>query len=98
VLVDLIRYNEFMMLHPSNINDTTQDFIWDWNAYFEGKDAFPTDRVSYAYYDTHTGIDDRYPLDYNDGAAFARAAVGDGFYLSRYHHYIHREVRIYNHG
>lgn len=98
-MMDLCRYNEFMMLKPTDKNGQPEDFNWDWMRYFEGGDAFPTDQVTYTYHDTHTGIDDRYLLVYERGPEFARAAVGDGFYLSRYNHYIHRNVSKYkDHG
>ena len=94
MLVDLTNFSEFMILHPGDENGRGENFKWDWWKYFgEGGDAFPTDYVNLAHYDTHTGIDDRYELVYEEGSDFAKAAVGDGFYLSRYNHYIHRNVR-----
>jgi hypothetical protein len=95
MFIDLIRYNEFRMLNWSDEHGSSGAFTWDWMGYFEGNDVFPTDNAQYTHYDTHTGIDNRYPLDYHNGAAFARAAIGDGFYLSRYNHYIHRNVSKY---
>ena len=94
----VISFNDFMMFTIDEQEDKHDPeygkFHYDWMRYFWGDGKLGNRSLTYRLFpvDTHTGIDNRYPLVYDDGHAFANAAIGDGFYVTRYRHYIHREI------
>ena len=97
---DVCRYNQWLMLDIDYDPEIGKRFTFeaDWDRYFNGDGELVYNQTHMRAFDTHTGIDDRYPLVPGNGPAFNKAAIGDGFYIiGRYHLYIHRKVeRIEN--
>lgn len=88
-VINLITFQEEIMLSPF-YNPKYGKLIntrYDWVSYFNGG-KLKKKATTYYVKQTHTGVDDKYPLGGNR-KEFADAAVGSGFLVSRYRHYAH---------
>lgn len=86
---DLFKFQESIMLDPSY--DPTIgldiDVDYNWIEYFTQGAQIKRQPSTYRINQTHTGVDDKYSLTKDDSVAFADAAVGAGFLVSRHRHY-----------
>jgi putative methyltransferase len=97
-IFEVISLNEKLMLKP-DYDPSIGASCWsdgDWIEYFKGgKKPRPDKKLHhYKITTTRTGIDDKYELVMGDDRKFSNAAVGEGFLVSRYHHYAHPLEKI----
>jgi putative methyltransferase len=94
VISNLITFQREIMLDPSyDPTDGKVFAAYDWHQYFESG-TLEKRIYSHTVSTTNTGVDDKYLLIKDDKKAFANAAVGAGFLISRHHHYTHHAIVV----
>jgi putative methyltransferase len=91
VLADVLRYQQDIMIRPDydpQVGKTGQ-YRFDLPTYFRGEPLWDVP-VRVYFRDTALGADGRYPLVPGDLKAFARAAVGPSYPISRIRRYQHQ--------
>jgi putative methyltransferase len=88
ITTDLIKFQQDMMLDSSYQPGKIINAKHAWREYFGSRTKLESIPVCYTINQTHTGVDDKYALS-SEPSAFADAAVGSGFLVSRYRHYAH---------
>jgi len=93
-IFEVMSLNEKLILKP-DYDPSIGASCWsdgDWIEYFKGgkRPSIPDKKLHhYKITTTRTGIDDKYELVVGNDRKFSNAAVGEGFLVSRYHHYAH---------
>ncbi|GHH81139.1 hypothetical protein GCM10018793_37950 [Streptomyces sulfonofaciens] len=90
-LEDVLRLQRDVMLRPDYAPERgkTAEYAHDWPAYFGGGPLLPR-RVRVTYGDQRFGANGRYQPVPGDLKAFALAAIGPSYPVSRINHYCHR--------
>jgi putative methyltransferase len=95
VLQEVMAFQQDMILHPGY--DPAQGkaaiYKFDLYSYFFNGHPMEQQEIKIVYSDTHTGINHKYPLKKDSLPAFAKAAVGPSYPISRIRHYAHHQLQ-----